>query len=294
MLKSILVVTIAVAQLGGIEKAYDEYLDYDTVERGQVSAATAAVWGAPASAGSEYLLMQPESGDPVFLRFVVAAPVDGYAPMTTFGWNAVELLAQDPDRVAARLTDSPFAIVGPPADLWAAPDAPRAMQAIGPGNELLYLTRNNEFEIRTFIDRVFIMVVGGPSMSALSDFYGDRMGLSVSDPTPFQISVLAKAQGVPPETTYPLAVARLSERFLLELDEYPDVAGPRPRLDGALPPGIAMVTFAVDDLDGFDVDWRASPASLPGRPYGGNRVAVTVGPAGEWLELVEVAAPASD
>ena len=143
MLKSILVVTIAVVRLNGIEQAYDEYLDYETVERGQVSAQAAAAWGAPAASGRDYLLMQPESGDPVYLRFIESAPVDGYAPMKTFGWNAVELLTTDPDRMAERLAGSPFEIVGPPADLWEAPDAPRAMQAIGPGNELLYLTRNN-------------------------------------------------------------------------------------------------------------------------------------------------------
>ena len=294
MLKSILVVTFAVARLQSVETAYENYLGYESVDSGVVSAQEAGTWGAPASAGRPYLLMQPASGEPVYLRFVESDPVDGYAPMRTLGWNATELLAPDPDAVAAKLRDSPFEIVGEPADLWDAPNAPRAMQAVGPSGELLYLTRNVDFEMKTFVDRVFIMVVGGPSMAAFRDFYGDRLGLKVSDATPFQIGVISKTLGVPMETTYPLALATVSPRFLIELDEYPDVAKPRQRNSGALPPGVAMVTFIVTDLGAFDLDWRGAPAVLDGLPYAGRRSAVTVGPAGEWIELVEDATAAAE
>lgn len=293
MLKSIVVVTIAVAQLGPVEDAYERYLDYVNVGGGIVSEATATVWGAPAAAGQPYLLMRAESGHPALLRFVEAQSVDGYAPMLTHGWNATELLVKDPDALAERLEDSPFEIVGPPADLWSAPDAPRAMQAMGPGNELLYLTWNGQFEINSFVDRVFIMVLGGPSMAAFNDFYGDRLGLAVSEAQAFNIGVLSNAQALPADTTYPLAIATLSKEFLIELDEYPDGATqPRPRQDGMLPPGVAMVGFAVASIDALDLDWRAAPAALPEVPYLGATVAVAVGPAGEWLEFIE--APAAD
>ena len=290
MLKSILIVTITVGQLATIEKNYDEYLGYETVERGTVSAELAAVWNTPATKGQPFVLLAPESGAEVYLRFVEGPEVEGYAPMTTFGWNATELLVTDPDAMAERLENSPYEIIGPPKDLWVAPDAPRAMQAIGPGNELLYLTRNNNFEIKTAVDRVFIMVVGGPSMEALASYYGDTMGLPVGDPRPFQISVISNAQGLPPETTYPLAVAAVSDEFLIELDEYPDVATPRPAAAGALPPGTAMVSFTVDRLEAFTVEWRSAPQAVAAAPYRGRRAAVTVGPAGEWIELIETPA----
>lgn len=293
MLKSILIVTFAVGQLQTLETAYHEHLAYQTVDRGTVSAAAAAVWDAPATAGRPYLLMQPASGEPVYLRFVEATPVPGGEAMRTFGWNATELLARDPDALAERLRDSAFEIVGEPADLWAAPDAPRAMQVEGPAGELLYLTRNLQFGINSFVDRVFIMVVGGPSMAAFRDFYGERLGLQVSEATPFQIGVISRALGVAETTTYPLALATISPRFLIELDEYPPVAGPRPRHSGELPPGVAMVTVVVSDLAAFDLDWRGTPAALDALPYDGRRVAVSAGPAGEWLEFVEDRPPAS-
>lgn len=291
MLKSIVVVTIAVTQLGPVEEAYERYFDYLNVGSGIVSESTAAVWGAPAAAGQEYLLMRAESRHPALLRFIEADPVDGYAPLQTHGWNATELLVKDPDAIAAQLEDAPFEIVGPPADLWNAPNAPRAMQVIGPGNELLYLTRNLNFATSSFVDRVFIMVLGGPSMAAFNDFYGDRLGLDVGEPQPFTIGVLNRALGLPADTRHPLAIATISREFLIELDEYPDgLTRPRPRLDGALPPGIAMVGFGVASIDALDLDWRGSPAALPEAPYLGGTVAVAVGPAGEWVEFIETPA----
>ena len=35
------------------------------------------------------------------------------------------------------------------------------------------------------------------------------------------------------------------------------------------------------------LDWLAEPRTLPQAPYHGRRTAVCIGPAGEWIELVE-------
>ncbi len=294
MLKSILIITVSVFNLGEIETAYRDYLDHEVVGRGTVSTELGAAWDTEAMAGRNMLLMQPESEAPVYLRFVENDAVDGYAPMTTHGWNGTELLVKDPDAVATRLDDSPFEIIGPPKDLWKAPNAPRAMQALGPSDEVLYLTRNGDFETNTSIDRVFIMVVGGPSMTAMGDFYSKTFGLTVGEPTPFPISVISKAQGNPPGTTYPLAVATVSKDFLLELDEYPAATSARPLKAGHLPPGIAMVTFEFEgELDDLEVEWRAKPRSIDAFPYNGRDVGVIAGAAGEWIELVETVGDAA-
>ena len=294
MLKTILIVTITVARLGPVEQAWNHVLDYESIGRGTISTEIAEVWGAPAVAGHNYLLMRPASGDPTLIRFIEAQPAPGYSPMTSYGWNATELLVQDPDRLADRLAGSSFEIAGPPRDLWDAPDAPRAMQVTGPGQEMLYLTRHPKYATNSFVDRVFIVVVGGPSMDAFRDFYGDRLGLTVGDTSAFRIGVLSKALGLPGDTTYPLAIAAIPPRFLVELDQYPEVASPRTRLPGALPSGVAMVSFEVDALGNFDLDWRGPPAQLSAEPYAGRRSAVTVGPAGEWIEMIETGAESAD
>lgn len=288
MLKSILIVTISVLNLGAVEEAFREHLAYEAVDRGTVSSELAAAWGAKGMAERGYLVMQPASKAPVYLRFVENDKVEDYAPMTSHGWNATELLVTDPDALAEKLSDTQFEIIGPPKDLWQAPNAPRAMQTLGPGNEILYLTWNADFEIETFVDRVFIMVLGGPSMQSMSAFYRDKLGLVVGEATPFSISVISNAQGLPPETTYPLAIATVSKEFLIELDEYPAGISNRTVKPGLLPPGTSMVTFEVDaDLDDLAVEWRVKPREIDGFPYDGRDVGVTVGAAGEWIELVE-------
>lgn len=294
MLKYISLVTIVVSQLGTVEPAWEEHLSYRTVHQGQVTDEVAGLWDAPAMAGQPFIIMQPESRVPVYVRFIEARPTAGYAPMMTWGWNATELLVEDPDTLAARLEGSPFRIIGPPADLYEGIDAPRAMQAVGPGNELLYFTRiipgGTELPLSgamTPVDRVFITVVGGPSLPELGTFYA-RLGLPIADLGEWRIDVLAQAHDLPDGSRFPLAVARFPRDYLIELDEYPQSAGPRPVRAGELPPGLALVSVMADDLGQLDVEWRSPPRALAEFPYSGRRAATVVGPAGEWLEVIEL------
>ena len=113
--------------------------------------------------------------------------------------------------------------------------------------------------------------------------------MDVSPATPFSISVVSNAQGRPPETKYPLAIATVSDEYLVELDEYPADIPFRPMVDGEIPPGTSMVSFLVENLSELEnvADFRAAPQVIEAFPYKGKRAAVIEGPAGEWLELVE-------
>ena len=265
MLKEILIITITMANLNGVEVAYRDYLGYELIEDAAVTAELAALWNAPAMAGQPSMILQPSGGAPVYLRFVEDEPTPDYAPMTSWGWNATEILVANPDELAERLADSPFKVIGPPKDLWNAPNAPRAFQALGPGNEVLYLTSNPRME-RAFglkanygIERVFIMVVGGPSMDALRRFYASTLGAPSEPATPFQISVISHANGLDPDSTFPLAVAAIAPGYLIELDEYPPTIGARSSNMGHLPSGIATVAFTAESLDPEKLEWRSAP-----------------------------------
>lgn len=296
MLKYIATVTILVNQLSAVEAPYRDELGYQAVHRGAIPAAQAELWDTPAMAGRPFVILQPVSDRPVYLRLIEDPTAAVPEAATTFGWNAIEMLAQDPDALLRQFEGTAFSVIGPPRNLGRAADAPRAMQAIGPARELLFFTRVTETGLpipmmpaATPVDRVFIMVVGGPSMPALQNFYGKGLGLPVGKPNAWQITVLSRALGLPMSTTYPLAVAPMPRDFLIELDEYPARAIPRPVAPGSLPPGPAMVTFGVDDLDDFSLTWRAPPTRIQEFPYNGQEAAVVLGPAGEWLELVEIA-----
>ena len=73
-----------------------------------------------------------------------------------------------------------------------------------------------------------------------------------------------------------------------EIDEYPEGTTERPCTPGLLPPGIAMVSYTVTDLDSLDIDFFSPPQILEHAPYNGRRVAACRGNAGELVELIEL------
>ncbi len=296
MLTVILAITLAVADLGAVERAYHDDLQYQVVDRGTVDSALAGQWGAPAAAGNDYVLLQPASGEPVYLRLVQQDTPPPPA-MHTHGWNSNEILVEDPEALNARLADSAFRVIGPPKGLDFNP-AVVAMQAIGPAQELVYLTRippgKSRFNLgtaKTFVDRTFIVVAGGPDLEAMRRFYAEGLGMEVTPSGDTEIGVLAKAWNLPGTTRFPIAIAQLPANFLIELDGYPAGATPRVAGQGELPPGMAMVSFGVKDLDKVNVPLASPPVRRYEAPYFGRRVATTRGAAGEWIELVERIVP---
>lgn len=290
----ILIITIGAADVSAMEQAYSQWLGYSTVERGDIDKSLAATWGAPRMAGRKYVLMQPESKAGIYLRFVEVAEAPGYKPMQTFGWNAVEMLVQDPDQLEQKLAreGSPFQIVGRPRPLG--PNSPiRAMQVVGPAKEVVYLTRIPPDQnlvrqtARTFVDRPFIMVLGGPSLEDLRKFYSSALGLQVGTSGRTRMTVLNKTHGLDIETTHPVSMARVSPDYSLELDGYPETATARPVRPGELPPSIAMVSIEVPSLDRIPVPLDAPARRIGGALYRDRRVGVLTGPAGERLELIE-------
>jgi len=303
LLRDVVMVTHCVADLEITEQQWSQLLGYATVERGTLGADRCAAWDTPGAIGQRYALMQPASGEPVYLRFIETGE-RGHGPPATRGWSATELLVQDVDELARRLEGTGFRRLGGPGDLYARPNAPRAMQVLGPAGELVYFTRllpgGSRYglrQARSWVDRPFIITVGGPASAGLEQFYGEVLGQRIMERTPFVNGILALMCQVPPHTVFPTAIARIpGRRFLLEIDEYPPTVQPRPRRPGHLPGGMAMVSFAVGDLDVLGplarhgVTARATPRALQGTGYGDRRAVVIEGPAGEWLELIEDAA----
>ncbi|MEY3465076.1 MAG: VOC family protein [Steroidobacteraceae bacterium] len=294
MLSAILAVTLVVPDLPTAERAYNEWLGYRTVASGTLDAAQAAGWQAPRTEGRRYALLQPASGATTYLRLVQSPATPGYAPMLTHGWNSNEILVEDPVALAAKFgTDAPFKVIGVPRPLTMSPSV-IAMQALGPAGELNYFTRIPpegtgflKASAKSFVDRTFIVVLGGPSMDAMIAFYRDRLGLVVTPPAPAKVNVLQQAWGVGAEATVPLAIAKVSDRFLIELDGYDAHTTPRPQREGDLPPGLAMVSFETDDLDARALDWLVAPRRRDDAPYSGRRAGLLRGAAGELVELVE-------
>jgi hypothetical protein len=246
-------------------------------------------------AGRAYILMQPESGADVFIRAVKTDGVDGYSAMTTFGWNSFEIIIEDVYALNERLLKSPFEIIGGPEPIF--PESTiHALQVIGPSEEVLYLTQQTDPEDTrlpdpgSFVDRPFIMVLACPDVAAVVDFYGSRFGVPgrAQSGDGFSIGIIARAQGLAEDHKFQMGGLRLADHGnSIEVDGYPDSASPRPRAEGQLPPGNAMCSFNVKDLDEFDVDYISAPVRDSSLAYGDYRSATLIGPAGELTELIE-------
>lgn len=287
MLGAIRCVTICADDLATIEHAYTEVLEYRVTERSQLSMAQAKAWSAPAMAGAEMLLMSPSAAEDFQFRFIARPADPDYIPLTTWGWNAAELMVRDVDAMAKRIPGSAFELVGEPRDLSFCSDI-RAMQIKGPGNEILYLT---EFKrpvpgldvpvARSAVDRTFIVIVGGPSMERLQDFYHQQFHIPRAPVVESRVTMLSRALGVSVETLYPIAALGLQGQSLIEVDEMPGLTSQRRTESGLLPPGIALVSFNCDELPP-----QHETLQLDQLPYSGKKAAVIYGVAGEIIELI--------
>lgn len=242
-------VTVATPDLGASEEAYVGHLGYRVAERGVVSAELAQLWNRPAAAGARYLSVHPAAGDDFSFRFVESSPAPGYRAFASFGWNAAELIVRDVDALAATLAGSPFEILGPPQDL-SFTDAIRAMQVRGPGGEVLYLTQFKRQlealpspEARCDVDRVFIVIVAGPSLDDLLRFYAERFSVPPPQRMESRVKAMSEVFGLSPEHRYQIAALPLRGRCYIEADQMPPAAGPPRVAPGRLPPGIAIVSF---------------------------------------------------
>jgi catechol 2,3-dioxygenase-like lactoylglutathione lyase family enzyme len=251
MLGPICAVTIVVPELDPIEQAYTTYLGMRVASRGTVPEELAAGWGAPLVAGCRMLTLVPEVGDATSLHFIEDPAAGMCAPFVTHGWNATEITVRDTDALAARLAESPFRIIGPPANLkgfeWI-----RAMQVLGPAGECLYLTDvggdTSLAQPSADVGQVFIVVVAGENIDDLIGFYRTRFPNDVMDPVKIPIGVINQANGLPADHTHALGLVTLPGGTRIELDQYPPCTGPRAVVPGRLPPGMAAVAFRVDSL----------------------------------------------
>lgn len=285
-------VTIAAPELQYMIDTYRLYLGYELVDHGRVPLPLASLWRRPELAGRRYALMLPGGEGQTYFRFVESRANPAYVPFRHMGWNAAELMVQDTDAVARKLEGSPFEIIGPPANLSFS-DKIRAMQVLGPARESLYLTSFKEKlpefdtpDANHFVDRVFIVICGGPSVAAVNDFYHRHFDVAVAPVIPAVISVISNAHGLPAETKHDLAALALTGQSYIEADTMPPGTLPRVADAGELPPAIAMVSFGIDALPPT-VDWLAPPSALPMAPYHGRHAGVCTGAGGELIELIE-------
>ena len=295
LLKRLKINTVAAPDVGLIEGLYTEWLGYSVCERGTISAELANAWGTPAMAGRSTILLQPESGDDVFLRVCEIDSVPGYKPMNTLGWNAFEIIIDDVYALNEKLVNSPFKIIGEPASLGGDLDFIHAMQVEGPAGDVLYLTCDRVRAADTllpppgaFVGRPFIVILAGNGVEKTQRYYSETFAMKREADMQTSIGVVASAQGLPTDHVFDMGFMALAQTGnFIEYDGYADSFGPRPQTEGQLPPGCSTVSITVENLDALDLDYVSDAISDPSMAYGGGRLRMARGPVGELLELIE-------
>lgn len=287
--------TITVPVLVDAIAAWGDVLGLELCEHGTVDAGLAMSWDAPACAGLPTATLRPKSGAPFWVRLVEQPAHPDFVPTTTFGWAAYELTVQDVFGWPERLAGSPFEIIGPPKTIANMEPAFIPMQVLGTGREMVYL---NEvvgtmpgFDLpraASAVDKAFIVVLAAKDRAASVRWYVEALGLEESATFTIPYTMINRAFGLPADHQTTLTMVASGTMPVVEVDDYPAAVGDRPCHAGMLPPGNAMVTLAVTDLDACMVDWIALPAVRKGAIFEGRRAGTTRGMAGELVELVEV------
>lgn len=275
--------------------AYRDVLQLELVEQGTLPADLAASWGCPANAGASYAALRPASGAPCWFRLVEQPAHPAFKPTTTYGWAAFETTVEDVWHWPEALPPDLFTIVGPPKVLENMKPAFIPMQALGTGQEMIYLNQVLDNMAETDlpaahapVDRIFIVVLATPDREASVAWYTQKLGLTRGADYTIPYSMINKAFDLAADTLTTLTMVQHQRMPIVEVDDYPAAATPRARHEGMLPPGNALVSLAVRDLDACSAQWLTPPAPRAGALYEGRRAATAIGAAGELIECVEV------
>lgn len=285
---------VSTPDLAGALEDYRGRLGLELIEQGALPADLAASWGCPASAGAAMAVLQPRSGAHCFIRLVEQPLPPDFAPTRTFGWAAYELTVQDVYGWPDRLAGSGFDIVGPPRAIEGLPYFV-PMQVTGRGREMIYLnevasdTPSSDLpKAQSLTDHIFIAILATPDRPATLRWFADRLKLDEGGSYTLEYTMINTAFGLPEGTQSTITMVQNGRLPIVEVDDYPQAATPRAHPPGTLPPGNALVTLAVDDLDALALDWIAEPVRREGPIYEGRPAATVRGSAGELIELVEI------
>ncbi len=289
--------TVTVPDLRASVEDYCSILGLELVDEEVVSDALAVHWGAPAHGGRGMAVLGAPGGAGGLLRLVEGERVEGYRPLATYGWAAFEFTVADAFALRARIDESRFHVLGEPK-LVPGFDTFIPFQVAGRAGEVLYLNQvlkpaAGDLDLPragAMVDHMFIAVLASADRGAALAFHTAMLGFEEGETHRFPYSMINRSFGLDPDHATTITMTRTGRIPATEIDQYPDRATPRARRPGALPPGNAMVTFAVADLDAVRAPLIAPPRAFDGPFHAGQRAATVWGPDGEVIELVEVGA----
>ncbi len=274
---------------------YSREFAMEVVEEGRVAADLARSWGAPAQVARPFALLRGRGAKGGFSRLIEGAAVADYRPLRSFGWAAFELTVKDAFALHARIDQAAFRVLGAPK-LVPGFDTFIPFQVEGRAGEVLYLNTVLKPDMaglelpaaQAEVDHMFIAVLAAEDRAAAVRFHVQELGFAEGETWTIPYSMINNSFGLRPDFLTAMTMTRTGRMPASEVDQYPPEAVERPKATGELPPGNALVTFAVDSLEAVRAEFIEPPARREGALYGGRRVATVRGAASELIELVEL------
>lgn len=289
--------TLTVENLRRSQIAYCKWLNYKTIERGDVTEDLAASWGAPNTAGQPYCVLQPTSKAPVYIRLIEQPIRKDYEPLKTYGWAAIEICNQDTLTVNARMEKSPFEVIGPPQELDGMP-AIFPMQVKGLDQEIVYLTEIRddmaEYDLpraNSLIDKLFILVIACSDMEKTGKWLEEHLLINKGRSIELVYSMINNAFDLPTDTKHVISTLKHERDVFLEIDAYPKGAKSRKSHNGMLPPCAAIGSFIHPQFEKLLAankgQWITFPVRRDGVIYKGKRAGTLRDPDGTLIEMIE-------
>jgi hypothetical protein len=271
-------------------QAYQSGMGYSLIREEVVSQAMCDLWSAPKLLNNPMHILSADNGH-AWLRIVEDKNCAATTPLKTQGWMALEVNVADVDVIRNEIDSTIFKIIGEPAYLQIS-DAIKAMQVIGPCDEVSYITQIDKavppFNLPMTQSRtgsLFIPVLCTQDRDLSLSFYemlNQVTGLKFDT----KVTVLNNAWGNNIEHQYPVATLQLAGNCLFEIDQVVD-AQPSVLNAGSLPSGIAMITCLVDNIEIAATHLNQGISHINNLYYPGQKVLLVKGPSGELIELVE-------
>tara|TARA_R110002167_G_scaffold349844_1_gene561813 strand:+ start:26693 stop:27589 length:897 start_codon:yes stop_codon:yes gene_type:complete len=282
--------TLLTPNLQYASQAYQSGMGYALVREEVVSQEMCDLWNTPKLLNNPMHILSADNGH-AWLRIVEDKNCASTTPLKTQGWMALEVNVADVDVIRKEIDSTRFKIIGEPAYLQIS-DAIKAMQVIGPCDEVSYITQIDKavppFNLPMTQSRtgsLFIPVLCTQDRDLSLSFYemlNQVTGLKFDT----KVTVLNNAWGNNIEHQYPVATLQLAGNCLFEIDQVVD-AQPSVLNAGSLPSGIAMVTCIVDNIDIAATHLNQKVSHINNSYYPGQKVLVVKGPSGELIELLE-------
>lgn len=273
---------------------WQQVLGLKLVASGSLTPEVAHSWGCPGSAGQRMATLVPHSDARCAYRLVEGPDVTEYRPLRSYGWAALEITVADVWSLHTAV-DGPFTVIGPPK-LVEGFDNFIPMQVIGKAGEVLYLNQvlrsMSDLDLppaHAPVDQAFIAILAAENRQQAVDFYTRTIGFAEGQTWTITYSVINQAFGLDDSHKTAMTMTKVARIPGIEIDQYPSAAVPRPKAQGCLPPGIAVVSFLVDSLAAINAPWISPPAPRSEAPYWGRRAATLRGPSQELVELIEAA-----